>query len=84
VLPYACISDIAFHGGSLYGVTKNADLIALELGERKDGTPTVKSAKYVITHFESDDEGDDNEDEVEVSSSESTSARIASELVGLR
>jgi hypothetical protein len=70
VLPYACISDIAFHRDSLYGVTKNADLIALELGERKDGTPTVKSAKYVITHFESDDEGDDSEDEVEVSSSE--------------
>lgn len=70
VLPYACISDIAFLGDGLYGVTKNADLIALELGEKKDGRPTVKSAKYVITRFKSDDEGDGTEDEVEVSSSE--------------
>ncbi|KAK1653717.1 hypothetical protein QYE76_071522 [Lolium multiflorum] len=70
VLPYASISDIAFHGDNLYGVTKNAGLIALELAEKKDGRPTVKSAKYVITHFESDDEWDDTEDEEEVSSSE--------------
>jgi hypothetical protein len=43
VLPYACISDIAFHGDSLYGVTKNADLIALELGERKLTPSAVRS-----------------------------------------
>ncbi|VAI35384.1 unnamed protein product [Triticum turgidum subsp. durum] len=66
-MPYASIFDVVFHGDSLCGVTKHNDLVVMDIGEDDDGTPTVKSVKYVIEHppVDHDDDDDDEADEYE-------------------
>lgn len=70
---YASINDIAFHGGNLYGITYDKELVMLGLDEDEDGIPTVASAGCVIEYMPGDDEAyeeEANEDGGEASSNE--------------
>ncbi|CAL4971444.1 unnamed protein product [Urochloa decumbens] len=75
ILHYFRVSDIAFIGEWLYGITPDEDLLAFRLDEDGDGKPIVVNGKRVIKHplpegkvdlwswMEEDDDHDDNVDD---------------------
>jgi hypothetical protein len=60
------ITDIAFLGGNLYGITTDEDLICLRIGFDSQGKPKVTSIQHVINHQIGDNvSNDDNNEAVE-------------------
>ncbi|CAO2186582.1 unnamed protein product [Urochloa humidicola] len=75
VVPYLRICDIVFHGGKLYGITPEEELVAIDLSEDEDGRPIVTKYKRVIMQqladgqedpwswMYSDDDNNDNDED---------------------
>ncbi|CAM0870940.1 unnamed protein product [Alopecurus aequalis] len=59
---YASICDIAFHMGSLCGITLDKELVVLDLDEDDDGTPYVTCVGCAINYMPGDDEVYDEDD----------------------
>ncbi|PNT64226.1 hypothetical protein BRADI_4g26255v3 [Brachypodium distachyon] len=73
-MPYAHISDVAFLGDNLYGLTSAKGPVHLGLGpgEDSDNKPIVTNFEHIIKYQHSDDDdevyvnGDDRDDEVSI------------------
>ncbi|CAM0875626.1 unnamed protein product [Alopecurus aequalis] len=81
---YRYIIDVAFLGDTLYAITRNEDLVPLDLALDGDGTPVVTVGKRVIKQSPgydgwnswstSDDEEEDETDDEEVKDEEEDSS----------
>ncbi|CAO2186583.1 unnamed protein product [Urochloa humidicola] len=58
VLDYFRVIDVEFHGGWMYGITPEEDLLSFHLGEDNNGRPIVTRYKRVIKHPLADDKED--------------------------
>jgi len=48
VIPYLGVWDVAFFGDSLYGITRDEDLVVFDLAKNENGEPIVSGFKRVI------------------------------------